>query len=58
MFWIWRIGIVFSPFAASSFARGCTSFEGPYDLWFERRCWPVYWAVTPPYKWCGFRWKI
>jgi len=57
MFWIWRIGIVFSPFTASTFARGENTY-GPYKLWFERIWWPIYWAVTPPYKFVGWRWSI
>lgn len=55
MIWFWRIGIVFSPFASISFARGGDSIYGPYDLWFERIIWPIYWAETKPYKFMGFR---
>lgn len=37
-------------YASRSFARGFESEYGPYDLWFERLCWPIYKAVTPPFK--------
>lgn len=56
MFWIWKIGFVFWPLG--SFARGAESIYGPYDLWFERKWWPIYWAVTPPYKFAGWRWWV
>jgi len=27
---------------------------GPYNLWFERVCWPIYKAVAPPAKQTGW----
>ena len=48
--WCGRWGICFC--GSSSFARfddeAGGSVYGPYVLWFERVCWPVYRAVTDP----------
>lgn len=48
--WIGEIGICF--FGPSGFARFDEngSVYGPYFLWFNRKFWPVYTAVTKPYK--------
>jgi hypothetical protein len=42
----WGVGFC----ASATFARydDSGSCYGPYTLWFERVCWPLYRAVTPP----------
>lgn len=47
-FWYKNFGICF--YGPASFARYKDEehFYGPYELWFERKLWPFYWAQTPP----------
>lgn len=49
-FFVWRGEWGICLFGPSSFARydDDGSCYGPYTLWFERKLWPVYRAVTPP----------